>query len=226
MTTTDNRPLRRDAQINRDRIIRAAQEVFAERGLAGTFHDIADRAGVGLGTVYRRFPTKEELVEVVFAQRLAEFIATVEAALQIPSGWDGLVTVLSTAAGMYAEDRGLRDLALGHGFGPQHFENMSDQLEPLLRRLVARAQDEGTLRPDVTADDLPILLTMLSEVAHHGNSVRPGLHTRYLNLILAGLRNPTFAQDLGEPLNREQLDAIAGRWLPRISSRDHETSDA
>ncbi len=196
--------------------MQAAREVFAERGLAGTFHDVANRAGVGLGTVYRRFPAKGDLIEAAFQDRLAEFADTIEAALEAPTGWDGLVEVLRTAAGLYATDRGLRDVALANGFGPRHFARAGDRLEPLMRRLVDRARDEGSLRPDLTAEDLPIVLTMLSELATHGEPVRPGIHSRYLNLILAGLRAPA-AADLGAPLDRDELDAIARRWLPRAS---------
>ncbi|GAA1657687.1 TetR/AcrR family transcriptional regulator [Actinoplanes couchii] len=216
MTSTDDRPLRRDAQLNRDRIIRAAQEVFAQRGLAGTFHNVADQAGVGLGTVYRRFATKELLVEAVYEQRLADFVGTVEAALHAPTGWDGLVDVLSTAARLHATDRGLRDVVLTRGHRPRSFAAFTDRMEPLLNQLVDRARTEGSLRADVTAEDLPILLALISEVAMHGDPVRPGIHARYLQLLLDGLRRSPTAGALGEPLARRELDAIADSWLPRL----------
>ncbi|MEU6711687.1 TetR/AcrR family transcriptional regulator [Nonomuraea sp. NPDC046802] len=220
MTSTEGRPLRRDAQLNRDRIIRAATQVFARRGIAGTFHDVSDQAGVGLGTVYRRFATKEQLVEAVYEQRLAEFAAMAEAAMEAPTGWEGLTDVLRAAAYMYASDRGLRDVALRRGARPPLFETFGSRLEPLLHRLVERARSEGTLRADITTEDLPILLMMISEVAHHGHPVRPGIHSRYLQLILDGLRNPSAGGNLGEPLSRQELDGIAQRWLPRLDPRE------
>lgn len=219
MTGTNQRPLRKDAQLNRDRIISAAREVFAQRGITGTLHDVADHAGVGIGTVYRRFATKEELVDAVFEQRLAEMAADIEAGLRAPAAWDGLTAVLRNAAGLHAADRGLRDVALGDWFGHHHQKQLGDRLEPPLRALVDRAHAEGSLRPDVTAEDLPVLLMMISELAHHSDPVRPGTHLRYLQMILDGIRNPPAAGDLGEPLDRDQLDAIGRRWLPGAVTR-------
>ncbi|ACU38447.1 TetR/AcrR family transcriptional regulator [Actinosynnema pretiosum subsp. pretiosum] len=219
MPTAQDRPLRRDAQLNRDRIVSAAGEVFARRGLAGTFHNVADEAGVGLGTVYRRFPTKEQLVEAVYRQHLAGLVATAEAALRAPTGWDGLVDVLTTAARLHASDQGLRDVALARGHRPEAFREFGDRMEPLLRDLVERARTEGSLRPDVTAEDLPVVMAMISELALHADPVRPGLHTRYLALVLDGLRAPA-TTPLGDPLTRTELDAVAENWLPALEPRE------
>jgi AcrR family transcriptional regulator len=110
--TTEARPLRRDAQRNRERILEAARDVFAARGFAATLDDVAHHAGVGVGTVYRRFPTKEALVEAIFTDRLEDLVTLVEEALAAPSAWDGLTDFLRRSARMHATDRGLRDAAL------------------------------------------------------------------------------------------------------------------
>src|ERR1700721_3342156 len=91
------RPLRRDAERNRQRILRAAAEVFTTRGLQATLDDVARHAGVGVGTVYRRFPDKESLVEALFEERLAAMVALAEKALAEPDSWTGLVSFLSSA---------------------------------------------------------------------------------------------------------------------------------
>lgn len=215
----DERPLRRDAQLNRDRIIAAAREVFAARGLNVSLDDIAHHAGVGIGTVYRRFPTKEALLEVALDERLEEHIRAAEAALTAPTGWDGLVGFLRQAAEMQAADRGLRDLVLGADFHARHKARARDRIEPPVRQVVDRAHREGSLRPDVTIEDLPLLLMMVSEVAHHSHTVRPDVYARYLELLIDGLRRSPDAGDLGPPLTVDEVDAVARHWMPKSQQR-------
>jgi len=213
MTDID-RPLRRDAELNRQRIIAAAREVYAERGLAATFDDVAQRAGVGIGTVYRRFPTKEALLEVALEERLKEHAAAAEAALRAPTAWEGLTTFLGEAAKMHAADRGLRDVALGASISLRHLDQIRDRVVPKVKQLVARAQAEGSLRPDVTAEDVPLMLMMVSEVAHHSHPVRPDIYGRYLQLLIDGLRSSPGDGDLGRPLTNDDVEALAREWLP------------
>lgn len=210
------RPLRSDAERNRLRILAAARDVFAERGVAATLDDVAHHAGVGVGTVYRRFPTKEALAEAVFVDRLAEVVATAERYAAEKDAWTGLIGFLQTCSEMHAADRGLRDVVLGEGFGTRHFAEAGERLEPLVLALVQRAQDEGTLRPDFDPHDIPILMMLVSEVAHHSAGVRPDAYRRYLKLLIDGLRASPDNHDLGAPLTREQLDEMAGQWLPKI----------
>ncbi|MBM2614753.1 TetR/AcrR family transcriptional regulator [Actinoplanes sp. LDG1-06] len=217
----DERPLRRDAELNRQRIIEAAREVFAERGLAATFDEVAHRAGVGIGTVYRRFPTKEALLAVAFEERLREHARMAEEALAAPTGWEALVHFLRQAAGMHAEDRGLRDLALGAsaelGFSPH--ERIRDSVEPIMRRIIERAHEEGSLRADVTVEDIPLLLMMVSEVAHHSHAVRPEAYHRYLQLLIDGLRRSSKSGNLGAPMTPDDVEAMARQWLPTTLPR-------
>src|ERR1043166_6338645 len=91
--TSDSRPLRVDAARNRERILAAASEVFADRGLDVSLDDIARHAGVGVGTVYRRFPTKEALIEALFDSHLAQLEALAENAVSYADSWDGLVAL-------------------------------------------------------------------------------------------------------------------------------------
>jgi AcrR family transcriptional regulator len=215
----DERPLRRDAQLNRERVIAAAREVFAARGLNASLDDVARHAGVGVGTVYRRFPSKEALLEVALDERLEEHVRAAEAALAAPTGWDGLIQFLRRAAEMQAADRGLRDLVLGADLHARHKARARDRIEPLVRQLVDRAHGEGSLRPDVTVEDLPLLLMMVTEVAHHSHTVRPDVYARYLQLLIDGLRHSPEVGDLGQPLTHDEVDALARQWMPSSQRR-------
>lgn len=211
------RPLRRDAERNRQRILAAAREVFAERGLAATLDDVAHRAGVGVGTVYRRFPDKESLVEAAMESRLEEVVAVLEAALARSSAWDGFSEFLRQTAAMHAADRGLRDVALSAGHGKDHLPEIRGRIEPLVRALVDRAHAEGTLRPDAGAHDIPMIHLMVSVVAQHAANVRRDLHERYLDLLLDGLRNRPGNGALGDPLTVGELEDLMRTWKPAAS---------
>lgn len=220
MASTDtDRPLRRDARLNRQRIIEAAREVFATRGLAATFEDVANQAGVGIGTVYRRFPTKESLLEAALEAQLEEHAKGIEAALHAPTGWDGLVRFLRRAAEIYAADRGVRDVTLGADFGARHFAQVRDRILPLVQQLIARAHAEGSLRPDFTVEDVTPLLMMVSEVAHHSQAIRPDAYTRYLQFLIDALRHTPGTGDLGKPLTSDDVNALTRQWLPSIQRR-------
>lgn len=208
------RPLRRDAELNRRRILASAREVFGRRGLEATLDDIAHHAGLGVGTVYRRFPSKEALLEVALEERLEQHAQAAEAALRAPTAWAGLTAFLRDAAEMHAADRGLRDVALGAGVGLRHFAGIRDRVVPILTQLIERAHAEGSLRPDFTVEDLPMVMMMVSEVAHHSQEVRPEAYVRYLQLLIDGLRRSPGTGDLGRPLTDEDVEALIRRWLP------------
>src|ERR1044071_6962450 len=109
-TAAENKPLRKDAERNRRRILEAAAEVFGERGLGATLDAVAERAGVGVGTVYRRFPDKEALVDALFEERIGEIRAIAHEAAEIPDGWDALTTFMERALEMHCHDRALKEL--------------------------------------------------------------------------------------------------------------------
>ncbi|MFC4064157.1 TetR/AcrR family transcriptional regulator [Actinoplanes subglobosus] len=211
-------PLRRDAQRNRERIVEAAGEVFATRGFAATLDDVAHHAGVGVGTVYRRFPTKEELIDAVFTDRLEDLVTLAEEALTAPSAWEGLTGFLRTSARWHAADRGLRDAALS--MGEQHFKQAGEQIVPLLEQLMERAHAEGTLRLDAGFHDFPIIMAMVTEMAQHSEGCRPGLYERYLELVIDGLRARPDNGTLGtEPTDTDVQAVMRGCVPPMRSSR-------
>jgi AcrR family transcriptional regulator len=182
------RPLRADAERNRQRILRAAAEVFTERGLQATLDDVAERAGVGVATVYRRFPDKEALVEDLFTERIDTIAGFADRALAEPDPWTGLVTFLENAAFVIAGDRGLRQILMFATYGRDRVASARACMLPRVTRLVQRAQESGDVRADLRPTDIPLIEFMLGAAAGYAGQVRPEIWRRYLALFLDGLR--------------------------------------
>jgi AcrR family transcriptional regulator len=184
MSTAAVRPLRRDAERNRRRILEAAAQAFAERGLAITMDDIAEYAEVGVGTVYRRFPNKQALIEALFEERMAELVAVAEDAVEQQDPWEGLVGFIERAQALQVENRGLKELMLDTPQGCERVAGVRGRLVPLTDRLVARARESGQLRPDIERSDLMLIQTMLGAAA----DVAPEAWRRMLAIVVDGLR--------------------------------------
>src|SRR5580692_8911841 len=182
------RPLRRDAERNRQRVLAAAADVFTERGLDATLDEVARAAGVGVGTVYRRFPDKESLISELFRDRIDALVTVAEEACAAPDPWHGFVTFLEFAAGAMAGDLGLRQLMMFGTYDRDQVCYARDRMGPVLTRLVERAQASGDLRPDFAATDVKMIGFMLASVAEYAASVSPDLWRRYLAMLIDGLR--------------------------------------
>jgi AcrR family transcriptional regulator len=182
------RPLRRDAERNRERILKAAAEVFNERGLEVSLDEIARYAGVGVGTVYRRFRTKEELVEALFVDRIDSIAAIAEQALAAPDPWSGLVSFMEQMAELMAGDLGLRQMLMFATYGQDRVAYARQRNAPLMYALVQRAQAAGQVRADLEPTDVPFIVFMLAEATQLAHSASPGIWRRYLTLIIDGLR--------------------------------------
>ena len=211
-----DRPLRRDAERNRRRILDAAGEAFAEDGLAVTLDEIAHRAGVGVGTVYRRFPDKEQLIDALFEARIGEVVEIGEAGLRNDDAWAGLVSFLEGAAALHASDRGLKEVTLSGAHGRERVARARELMFPLVSRLVARAQEQGTLRADAAPTDLPILLLMLGSLSDCMRDVDPDVWRRYLGILIDGLRaHRDEPGTLACPgLEPEQVQSAMRSWRP------------
>jgi AcrR family transcriptional regulator len=212
----EERPLRRDAARNRERILAAAGEVFATRGLDVTLDDIADHAGVGVGTVYRRFHDKEQLIAALFDDRMDAVARAAEKALAADDPWRGLEAFFVDILELQAADRGLRELAFTGTHGRELVRRARARLEPLVEALVARGQATGQLRGDIGADDMPIIQKMLAQVIDVAGGVSPDLWRRYLAIVLDGLctrrDGPT---PLPAPaLEHGQLESCMQGWRP------------
>jgi AcrR family transcriptional regulator len=214
--STVERPLRRDAERNRQRILAAARTVFAERGLAATMDEIAVEAGVGVGTVYRRFPEKELLIEALFDDQLTEIVALAEAAQADPDPWHGLVSFLQSTLDRQCANRGLKELLLGSSRGHAHHTRAREQIAPRLEQVVARAQAAGALRPDVAVSDFALLQMTLGALIDYTRDVQPDAWRRLLGIVLDGLRaQPGSPTELPiPPLSMDELDLAMRNWKP------------
>lgn len=204
------RPLRADAERNRLRLIAVAEDVFAERGLKVTLDDISRRAGVGVGTAYRRFADIEELVDAVFDEQVKQMVSVAEDALDHEDPWEGLVYLLHTTVRKFDDNRGLRDVVLNRAHGRNRVAAMRERLTPVVAAAIARAQQAGALREDIEVTDVPLIQLMLGAVSQQGGQSAPELWTRYLTLILDGLRpNRLQPTPLSRPaLSQSEFDQV------------------
>jgi AcrR family transcriptional regulator len=184
----DDRPLRKDAERNRRRILDAAGELFAEQGLHVTLDAVAARAGVGVGTVYRRFSDKGALIDALFEVRIEEVVAIAEEALRHEDAWEGLVAFFEQALELHAHDRGLKELLFTTAHGRERVSRARDRIKPVVTRVVERAQASGQLRADVEITDMPVLQLMLTSVMEYAGDTAPEVWRRGLAIVLDGLR--------------------------------------
>lgn len=175
MGKTAARPLRKDAERNRRCILDAARDLFAAKGLEPNLNDIAHHAGVGVGTVYRRFATKELLLEAIFDDALCQFTRLAEHALQQPDSWDGLSWYIENMCELSATDRGLREITFSKAYGGARVAAAKEQLIPMMTRLVERAQSDGYLRPGLSAADMPLFGLLAGTVTEFAGHVDPDL---------------------------------------------------
>jgi AcrR family transcriptional regulator len=206
------RPLRADAERNRERILAAAAEVFAERGLDVSLDDIAAHAGVGVGTVYRRFPDKDALIEALFEDKIDRAVALADEALGIEDPWEGFTTFMRGMCRMQAQDRGFKDALLGRDRGRERVAAARERIAPLAMRLLARAQEAGAVRSDLGPFDVPMLNLCVSLIADRTRDVAPDYWERVLTILIDGLsaKGPTTPMPVG-PLDRETFtEAMAG----------------
>jgi AcrR family transcriptional regulator len=188
--------LRKDAARNRDKLVRAARELFAERGLDATLNDVARRAGVGVGTAYRRFADKHQLIDAILDEQDAELEAIARAALAEPDPWDGLVMLLERSTELHARDRGMAQILSGRHVRKERHDLSRDRLAHLGEEIVARAKTAGVIRDDVEATDLilmQIACVAVAQVAADGTAAAGrndvgDLYRRTLEIMIDGLR--------------------------------------
>jgi AcrR family transcriptional regulator len=189
ITTTPGRQLRKDAALNRDRLLAAASDLFAQHGTNVTLNDIAHHAGVGVGTAYRRFANKDEVIDALFELRLREVEALAREALQETEAWDGLVTFLEQALHIHG-DRGLNQIMNNPALGDDRASQARDHVAPLLAELVERAKAQGSVRPDFDQTDIIFIQLALSAIVDSSRNLAPDLYRRYLTMFLDGIRSP------------------------------------
>lgn len=199
------RPLRRDAARNRQRVMAAAAAVFAEHGPDAGMDEIARVAGVGTGTLYRRFPTKEALVTALADDALDHLLVIAEAALADPGG-TGLEHYLEAAGEFAARHRG----SLIQLWRTDVNSQAAGRLRRTTRRLLADAKRHGRVREELAETDLTMLLWSLRGVILTTGDAAPEAWRRHLGILLAGLR-PAEPKLPRRPLTRTEMREIIAR---------------
>jgi AcrR family transcriptional regulator len=187
-TATKPRAQRRDAVRNRERLLAAARDLFAGQGFEVTLDDIARHAGVGVGTAYRNFANKGELLDAIFAEQTTELAAAADAALADPDPWHGLVNYLEQALALQLRDKALAQIVNGDQVSIDQHDWTREVLAPKNRAIVARARDAGALRDDIEGTDLTFIQVGLNAIMARSRDAHPDLYRRYLHLLLDGLR--------------------------------------
>ncbi|HEY0216300.1 MAG TPA: helix-turn-helix domain-containing protein [Cellulomonas sp.] len=180
--------LRSDARENRDRVLESARELFAERGLDVTMREIARRAEVGPATLYRRFPTKQALVDEAFGHELRACRAIVQEGAADPDPWRGFCSVVRRVGELNARNHGFVDAFLSAHPGATDFTAHRAELLGMLADLCRRAQQAGAMRPDVVLDDLVLVIMAGRGLTATSDRVRLAAARRFSALAVEGFR--------------------------------------
>jgi AcrR family transcriptional regulator len=199
------RPRRRDAQERYDRILATAQREFAARGVDASLEGIAREAGVAIGTLYRHFPTRLDLLLAALEPRLAELLDESERVMAIDDPWTAFASYLENLFRLQAGDRGFNDFLSRRFPGSAETERLHDQICEHIDEVLIRAQDAGIVRPDISRGDIVTLIWSNGRMIDATSVTAPNAWRRQLALMLDAYRAPR-AHPLPEPpLTDEQL---------------------
>lgn len=187
MATQEARPLRADARRNRERVLEAARAVFADSGHEAQMDEIARRAEVGVGTVYRHFPTKEALLAALMEDSFARIAANARAALDEPDPWKAFSSTLWFGAELLAANRGLTESLVAQP--ADCVMEHEAELHETMSELIGRAQAAGVLRADMVVDDVPMLMCGVGAAFRKPHGCAESWR-RHLAIVLDGLRAP------------------------------------
>jgi len=199
------RRLRVDAERNRVALLDAAREVFAEQGLEAPLEEIALRAGVGIATLYRRFPTRGQLVAAALVDKIAQYAEAAEQALAIADPWAGFASFVERICELQADDRGLSDLLSMTLPTDDRIEQLRKLANQRMARLVARAKAAGRLRREFVVEDLLVLLVANASVVHVTRQDAPDAWRRYVALMLDAFGQTGDPSALPAPPTRAQM---------------------
>jgi AcrR family transcriptional regulator len=210
-SSTGQRPaLRRDAERNRERLLDAARQAFAELGLEAPLEEIARRADVGIATLYRRFPTRSSLIEALFVDQAEAYVRASEAALAADDAWEGFAQFVERICEMQAEDRGFTDVLTATFPSAPDLEARRAEAKANAERLIERARRQGTLRDDFVVGDLIWILLANGAYLQATRDIAPDAWRRYLALILEAARADG-AGRLPPPASETQLAQALSR---------------
>jgi AcrR family transcriptional regulator len=199
---TDDRPLRRDARQNRQRLLDAAAEVFTEHGLEAGVEEIARAAGVGIGTLYRRFPTKDALICAMVHDVMTTILSLAQESTECPGG-TGLENFLEAASAYQAAHQGI--LPRLWNVGAEH--DSLDEIRRLVDTLLTEAKRNGRVRAELTSTDVTIILWSIRGVIETTRGAAPGAWRRHLDILIAGLR-PAPEPLAHRPLSQREVDKV------------------
>lgn len=207
------RRLRADAARNREAVLCAAREVFAESGLDSPLEEIARRAQVGIGTLYRRFPSREQLIAAALVGKITEYAEVAERALADPDPWAGFVRFVESICALQAGDRGLADLLLMTMASSGEIEAIRERANRAAVMLLDRAVAAGKVRADLTGEDLLLLLIANSSIAAAAGQEAPGAQPRFVGLML-----DAFQPGRASALPPAPSSAEMGRVMARLAA--------
>jgi AcrR family transcriptional regulator len=218
--TERSRPLRADAERNRERIVTAAARLFAEQGLSVPLEDVARAAGVGVATLYRRFPTRTDLAIAAFERNMTSSEDAVDRALSNPHAWDAFRDLVYDICALQASDPGLRALLTTAFPASSVIEQRAAEAVAKLGHVIVRAQQDGMLRPDIGVGDIVVMLLANTGVLEATREHAPGAWRRFAALMVDSFRvgphealpPPTPAEEL-----RSSIAMLTGDTL-RIES--------
>ena len=203
--TRTKTPWRRDAQERHDRLIAAARREFANRGVDASLEQIARDAEVAIGTLYRHFPTRLDLLLAALGPRLAEFAAGSERALAVEDPWEGFVSYLENLFRVQAGDRGFNDFLSRRFPGSADTERIHDEMCRQIDDVLTRAQKAGAVRPDIALADIVNLIWSNGRMIDATSITAPDAWKRQLHLMLDAYRAER-AHSLPEPpMTEKQL---------------------
>jgi AcrR family transcriptional regulator len=188
-------------------LVATAREVFAERGADASLEEIARRAGVGIGTLYRHFATRDALIDAVFERRVGDFLAIAETAAAEPDAWLAFVGFLEATLELQAGDRLLKDVFLRSPPGAGRVERAREELRSVVVQVLERAREGGRLRADFTLADLSLLIWSFSPLIDATSGIAPNAWRRHLHWLLEGLQTAAPTPPAEPPLSDEQLNA-------------------
>jgi AcrR family transcriptional regulator len=211
--------LRKDAQRNRVRLLAAAREVFAEQGLDASLEEVARRAEVGIGTLYRHFPTRDALVEALLDNRMKDVTDAGTRALEAVDGWSGFRLFLESVLELQSADRNLFTVFAHYGSGSGRLQDMRRQTVLLAQPVIDRAKREGTLRADFDISDLIAVFWAQGRIIEATQCIAPRWWRRQLALMLDGFRAEGASPLPEAPLTASQLRRARATLLDKSRAR-------
>jgi AcrR family transcriptional regulator len=207
----EDQALRADAERNRERLLAAAREVFAEQGLQAPMTEVARRAGVGVATLFRRFPTRDDLIVATFALKMTAYADAIDEALRDPDPWHGFCRYVERVCEMQADDRGFTDVLTRTFPTGKAFEADRNRAGKAFGELMEKAKATGRLRADFAHQDLPLILMANAGVVAATAEAAPEAWRRLVGYLLQA-----FAAEAAEPLPEPPTPRRMYRALRRL----------